>query len=1309
VPLGLDPLQRQIQLLRGLASRCQLGSRQFHQRLAEQEQARAELFAAQAAQAKQLQKSHAQSRFQALTELDQQDERVSAAYERGTLVSRKQRTEIRERLQAERRRLRKEIQEDCQKQRQAALEQFEKCKDDPEKHKAAKRQLADKTIRPLLVTLVEAQQLSMDRLGTPELALPENFELPRYTSIDSARVAIEEAATRASDSHTRAIAAPARRWVDGSGMWLILVVSAALWVTIVYFLGPPFLALWMLGALPFCGLAGFISSLIFTPQVKRHTRGWLPHVAECEALGKSAAKNIVEIARHEAAEMAAMFARRRDAALKQAEEVRERKLAEMEARIDQELAAATDQLSRRLTMLGSDYNSGITELSEKTQGVLRRWTEQSQGATKALTAEQAKEQAIISGRHAAEQAEIAARVRSGLQRGLQRIFAAEQSFLDRFPGWESLLGNQYVPKLPLARLPLGWIGIEDYLRKQLSGGPPESPQRPSQQPNQLDIQSFLPTKLPTRLPSVAIVGQETGLLLECPAEHIEVARKLVQAVLLRLLSAVPAGKLRLTLIDPVGRGQSFAPLMALADHDPELVGHRAWAGAEQIEARLAELTHHMEDILQTYLRDRFKTIDEYNALAGAMAEPYRVIAALGFPAGLSQAGSHHLRALLDGGPRCGILSVLVIDPKTPWPHDLTPLAADRFLRLRLNGNGQWEHASDLLSKLPFQPIEPPSPTVQTALVAKIGQAAVNAERVVIPFREILGNRCDGTGDTGEGLETPLGRQGVGRTIELELGEGVRQHVLVAGKTGSGKSSLLHTMICAAALRYSPDQLHLYLLDFKKGVEFKPYADFHLPHGRVIGIESEREFGRSVLERLDDELHRRGEMFRGAGVQELAEYRRRTGKHLPRILLVVDEFQELFVRDDRIAQDCTLLLDRLIRQGRSFGVHAILASQSLAGAYSLPRNTLGQMAVRIALQCSESDAGLILSDDNTAARLLSRPGEAIYNDAGGLIEGNQPFQVAWLGHQELENTLHELADRYPEITKVYGPPVVFEGNRPARWNAAAIELALNNARQKAESALELCGVLGESVAIGPPLTVRLSRQAGRNLLIVSSEQALARDVLGTLIPSFAVDAKGKLSLIYLAGRPDATEETSAVRRLADHVANLQFVKPRDAEKAVTCLAEEVKRRLEIGDDHPHDPVVIIIDPLERFRDLRHDESLAYSFDATKPPGPDALAAILREGPLVGVHCILSCGGAEGFSRWLARGSQHDLELRILGRLSTSDAALLTDSADASSLGPAAMLVYDEARARSDKLRVFNLPEPDVLGEWLNQHRLDGEMQ
>ena len=64
---------------------------------------------------------------------------------------------------------------------------------------------------------------------------------------------------------------------------------------------------------------------------------------------------------------------------------------------------------------------------------------------------------------------------------------------------------------------------------------------------------------------------------------------------------------------------------------------------------------------------------------------------------------------------------------------------------------------------------------------------------------------------------------------MRLGKGTSQHVLISGKTGSGKSTLLNAMITNLALRYSPDELEFYLIDFKKGVEFKAYAALNLPH------------------------------------------------------------------------------------------------------------------------------------------------------------------------------------------------------------------------------------------------------------------------------------------------------------------------------------------------------------------------------------------------------------------------------------------------------------------------------------------------
>ena len=218
---------------------------------------------------------------------------------------------------------------------------------------------------------------------------------------------------------------------------------------------------------------------------------------------------------------------------------------------------------------------------------------------------------------------------------------------------------------------------------------------------------------------------------------------------------------------------------------------------------------------------------------------------------------------------------------------------------------------------------------------QIGRASRDSNRVEVPFSQITPPDAEVWGlSTISELRVPIGRTGATKFQYLALGKGTRQHALVAGKTGSGKSTLFHVLITNLALWCSPEAVEFYLIDFKKGVEFKCYASHRLPHARVVAIESDREFGLSVLQRLDEELKRRGDLFRALGVQDLPGYQRAGGTEvMPRALLIIDEFQEFFVEDDTIAQTASLLLDRIVRQGRAFGIHVLLGSQTLGGAYT----------------------------------------------------------------------------------------------------------------------------------------------------------------------------------------------------------------------------------------------------------------------------------------------------------------------------------------------------------------------------------------
>ena len=100
--------------------------------------------------------------------------------------------------------------------------------------------------------------------------------------------------------------------------------------------------------------------------------------------------------------------------------------------------------------------------------------------------------------------------------------------------------------------------------------------------------------------------------------------------------------MRFTIIDPVGLGQNFAAFMHLADYDEQLVTSRIWTEPTHIEQRLADLTEHMENVIQKYLRNEFETIEEYNAQAGEVAEPFRILVVANFPANFTDEAARRL-------------------------------------------------------------------------------------------------------------------------------------------------------------------------------------------------------------------------------------------------------------------------------------------------------------------------------------------------------------------------------------------------------------------------------------------------------------------------------------------------------------------------------------------------------------------------------------------------------------------------------------------------------------------------------------------
>jgi ABC-type multidrug transport system fused ATPase/permease subunit len=303
-------------------------------------------------------------------------------------------------------------------------------------------------------------------------------------------------------------------------------------------------------------------------------------------------------------------------------------------------------------------------------------------------------------------------------------------------------------------------------------------------------------------------------ILEAPGDARAAALAGLQSIVSRLLLECPPGKVRLTFMDPVGLGQSFAGFMHLADEMEQLVGERIWTEARQIEQKLTDLTEHMETVIQKYLRDEFATIADYNAQAGQLAEPLRVVVMADFPAGLDEEATRRLASILQSGARCGVHLLLLRDPARPFPESLKVADLHRTCRRILWRDGSFRIEEPGLEGVLVTLESPPPGARLQEVLRSIGQAARSASVVQVPFSAIEPNEDRlWSGSTAASLRVPIGRTGATQLQHLVLGEGTRQHVLLAGKTGSGKSTLLNAMIVNLASWFSPDELELWLIDF----------------------------------------------------------------------------------------------------------------------------------------------------------------------------------------------------------------------------------------------------------------------------------------------------------------------------------------------------------------------------------------------------------------------------------------------------------------------------------------------------------------
>ncbi|HRQ31427.1 MAG TPA: FtsK/SpoIIIE domain-containing protein, partial [Saprospiraceae bacterium] len=349
--------------------------------------------------------------------------------------------------------------------------------------------------------------------------------------------------------------------------------------------------------------------------------------------------------------------------------------------------------------------------------------------------------------------------------------------------------------------------------------------------------------------------------------------------------------------------------------------------------------------------------------------------------------------------------------------------------------------------------------------------------------------------SGTDLKIPIGICDEGE-YQLEFNNDTNVHCVITGVAGAGKSCLLHSLITRACMNYSPNELRLFLIDLKSGVEFQNYAVQYLPHADFIALQSNPKYALHLLAIIEKRINERAVKFmeNGVNVKSFAEYRVKVpGEIMPRYLIIIDEYQQLFLNfDDR--SRALGHLEYIAMQGRSFGFNLVMASQFTALSSEMMENFGLKILMKVRNQIAASDLlGANIDSSYKAKAELLKPGQAFIPEETNVIK----IQSYFLGEDEHLKYLKSIKAKWDnfEGNKFEQSLIVFSSEEPALINRNKTIKALSG-----KKTTDLVFSPGEKVMVdGVDFICQLKREKNGNILFLGGESDVSlRAVHGTFI-------------------------------------------------------------------------------------------------------------------------------------------------------------------------------------------------------------------
>lgn len=630
--------------------------------------------------------------------------------------------------------------------------------------------------------------------------------------------------------------------------------------------------------------------------------------------------------------------------------------------------------------------------------------------------------------------------------------------------------------------------------------------------------------------------------------------------------------------------------------------------------------NHLKDSLREKMAkalEEYGDVAKYNDSKNRVVVPYDVVVINDYQKCVNEMSD--LDALFENGHKGGIYFILMNNLDFKSDRDIDSLMALKDFYQVLEAENFGNYSKNAVIRC--------TPILDNPILAKACFNYIN-ESAELP--QVAVTSVDYDKILSKGFETidkamviPVGSSENGELVDFTIDTVSHIHCFIIGQSGTGKSVFLHDVIIGAMAKYSPDELELYLMDFKiGGVEFNRYRNEK--HVKALLVDnSDIQITLEILRDISNKMRERGKQLRASGVSNIVEYNQvNPTKKMPRIVFIADECHVMFPtmnsKDTKLYREISEILQKIAKEGRSQGVHLVLATQTIAQA-EISSEILNNISDFYLLKCSPSDSGrLVRGSVDTTSGL--KTGQVLHHD----IDHDVVFKSTYLPTSQTLEIIKKINDK-TKASK--NEQFYFVGSQIFEIDDEVKNLLTEK---------------GDAIAFGrsidtkmEPVVIPLRNEYADNVMLfgINDEEQVSRTTMAS-IKSLRISNKNiKIKVINCL----SAEQRNTIKMLNDweNKGEIELLNPQNCGGELVNIANSIMERTA-------EPTVLYILGQERFRELRMDMEIAFTkptvaaddfgFDSSMFTAGDsgsmnfnsyqkAIEYILKNGAEVGVHVIL----------------------------------------------------------------------------------------